>query len=292
MFSSKKRWTCAGLITRRTALQLGGAAAAFGLGPNIARADTYPDGPISVIIPLLPGAACWTRVCTCGQRRIPKGFETSRLLLKTFRARPAILVRRASRANSGRKNCASHTSAPVSTNPFVIKDMPLTLDKDLLPVILTAVAPIVLTVHKSFPATNVQEYRLCQGASWRSGLWYVRRVRLTTPRVESIWPLLAGVKLNFTFPIRAVRTLQPTSLPATFHPRSPLWPLCLNRPRPAMSEFWLSPTINDHRAFPDIATIEVGDGSRNSFYAPAAWNAMFVPGEDARTRSSPRSTRK
>ena len=56
MFSNDKNDVHAhSLITRRTALQMGGAAAAFGLGRTIARADTYPDGPINVIIPLPPG---------------------------------------------------------------------------------------------------------------------------------------------------------------------------------------------------------------------------------------------
>jgi tripartite-type tricarboxylate transporter receptor subunit TctC len=42
-------------------------------------------------------------------------------------------------------------------NPFLIKKMPFDSEKDLLPVSLTALVPLVLTVHPSVPAKSVRE---------------------------------------------------------------------------------------------------------------------------------------
>jgi tripartite-type tricarboxylate transporter receptor subunit TctC len=260
-------------ITRRTALQLGAAAAALGLGPTIAQADTYPDGPITVIIPLPPGGVLdvFARAASdVFQRDLKHPFVVENVPGATSN----LGVSRVARSNPDGRTVVLTVSAPVSTNPFVIKDMPFDTDKDLRPVILTAVAPIVLTVHKSFPGSNVKEYLDYAKAHPGELAFGTSGVGSPHHLCGEYLASVADVKLNH-IPYKG--TPESAADVIAGHIPSAFTALGLVLEQAKAGNVKLLAITDDKRnaAFPDIATI--GETVPKFVHAPAAWNAMFVP---------------
>ena len=145
-------------LTRRTALQLGGAAMLGPvLGSTAALAEDYPTGPITLIIPLPPGSILDV-MARAFSERFQKDLKHGFVIDNVPGAASNIGVAKAARAKPDGKTVLFTVSSPVSTNQFLFKDMPFDTEKDLIPIILTGTAPVALTVHKSFPAKTVQEY--------------------------------------------------------------------------------------------------------------------------------------
>jgi tripartite-type tricarboxylate transporter receptor subunit TctC len=162
-FDGDKQFRGKKLLTRRTALQLGGAATLLGstlgstLGARRAFADTYPNGPINLIIPLPPG----TLLDIMGRsfsERFQQDLKYGFVIENVPGASSNVGVARAARAKPDGSTVLFTVSSPMTTNALLYKDMPFDPDKDFIPVIMTGTAPVTLAVHKSFPAQTLAEY--------------------------------------------------------------------------------------------------------------------------------------
>ncbi len=143
------------LLSRRTTLKIGAAAAI--LEPNAALAADYPSGPITMIVPLPPGTVL-DIIGRLASVRFQKDLGQPIVIDNVAGAAGNLGVARAARAKPDGQTILYSVSGPVSTNKFVMKNMPYDVDKDLAPVIMVGSSPVAVVVHKSFPATTLAEF--------------------------------------------------------------------------------------------------------------------------------------
>jgi tripartite-type tricarboxylate transporter receptor subunit TctC len=154
--------------------------------------------------------------------------------------------------------------------------MPFDADKDLAPIIITAIAPIVLVVHKSFPAKTVDDYvayarahsgELAYGTSGVGSPGHLSAEYLAS---------ISDIKLNH-IPYKG----SPESAADVIagHIPSAFTNLGLVTEQAKAGEVRILALTDDKRlpAFPDIPTI--GETVPKFVHAPGAWNAMFVPAQ-------------
>ena len=142
------------LLTRRAAISLG-AAAIF--TPNISLAAEYPSSPINMIIPL-PAGTVLDLIGRFASARFQKDLGQPIVVENVAGAAGNLGVTRATRAKPDGQTILYSVSGPVSTNKFVMKNMPYDVDRDLAPVILVGTSPVAIVVHKSFAATTLPEF--------------------------------------------------------------------------------------------------------------------------------------
>lgn len=127
-----------------------------GLPINVLAAETYPSRPVRVVVPFAPGGG----VDTIGRL---VATRLSERLGQTF----YVENKPGANANIGSDFVAKATpdgytllvaSSNLTTNPHLSDSVPFDIEKDLIPVGLVANAPLVLTVHPSFPAKNFGEF--------------------------------------------------------------------------------------------------------------------------------------
>ena len=136
-------------------MTLGGAAAI--IGPGSASAASYPSGPINMIIPL-PAGTVLDLIGRFASLRFQQDLGQPIIVDNVAGAAGNLGVARAARAKPDGQTILYSVSGPVSTNKFVMKNMPFDVDKDLAPVVMVGSSPVAIVVHKSFPATTVAEF--------------------------------------------------------------------------------------------------------------------------------------
>lgn len=144
-----------GLFSRRQAMKLGAACAI--MGPQAASAADYPNAPITMIIPL-PAGTVLDLIGRFASLRFQKDLGQPIVVENVAGAAGNLGVTRAARAKPDGQTILYSVSGPVSTNKFVMKNMPYDVDKNLAPVILVGSSPVAVVVHKSFPATTLAEF--------------------------------------------------------------------------------------------------------------------------------------
>ena len=144
-----------GLVSRRNVIKLG-ISAAVG-GPFGASAADYPAGPITMIIPL-PAGTVLDLIGRFASTRFQKDLGQPIVVENVAGAAGNLGVTRASRAKPDGQIILYSVSGPVSTNKFVMKNMPYDVDKNLAPVIMVGTSPVAIVVHKSFPASTLPEF--------------------------------------------------------------------------------------------------------------------------------------
>ena len=143
------------LLSRRAAMKLGGAAAL--VGPNAALAADYPAGPINMIIPLPPGTVL-DLIGRFASTRFQKDLGQPIVVENVPGAAGNLGVARAARAKPDGQTILYAVSGPVSTNKFIMKNMPYDVDKDLAPVIMVGTSPVAIVVHRSFAPNTLAEF--------------------------------------------------------------------------------------------------------------------------------------
>lgn len=144
-----------GLVSRRNAMKLGVSAAV--VGPFGAAAADYPTGPITMIIPL-PAGTVLDLIGRFASTRFQKDLGQPIVVENVAGAAGNLGVARAARAKPDGQTILYSVSGPVSTNKFVMKNMPYDVDKNLAPVIMVGTSPVAIVVHKSFPASTLPEF--------------------------------------------------------------------------------------------------------------------------------------
>jgi tripartite-type tricarboxylate transporter receptor subunit TctC len=143
------------LLSRRAAIKL--AAAAAVMGPRAASASEYPGGPITMIVPL-PAGTVLDLIGRFASMRFQKDLGQPIIVENVAGAAGNLGVARAARAKPDGQTILYSVSGPVSTNKFVMKNMPYDVDKNLAPVILVGSSPVAIVVHKSFPVSTLPEF--------------------------------------------------------------------------------------------------------------------------------------
>ena len=150
-----KRWNSGGLLNRRKAIKLGAAAAV--MAPGMATAADYPNGPITMIVPV-PAGTVLDIIGRFASVRFQKDLGQPIVIENVAGAAGNLGVARAARAKPDGQTVLYSVSGPVSTNKFIMKNMPYDVDKDLAPVILVGASPVAIVVHKTFPGATLAEF--------------------------------------------------------------------------------------------------------------------------------------
>jgi tripartite-type tricarboxylate transporter receptor subunit TctC len=128
---------------------------AFFLLPSAAAAQSYPAGPMRIVVPFAPGGSTDIMARTVAQQ-----------LTERFRQQVLVENRPGASGTIGTAFVAKsppdgHTMLLVQSsfvsNPSLFKDLPYNQSRDLTPVTNLATGPLNLTVHPSLPAKTVKQ---------------------------------------------------------------------------------------------------------------------------------------
>ena len=144
-----------GCVSRRCVMKLGLASAV--VGPTVSLAADYPSSPITMVIPL-PAGTVLDLIGRFASQRFQKDLGQPIVVENVAGAAGNLGVTRVTRAKPDGQTLLYSVSGPVSTNKFVMKNMPYDVDKNLSPVILVGSSPVAIVVHKSFPATTLAQF--------------------------------------------------------------------------------------------------------------------------------------
>lgn len=125
------------------------------LSSQCALAQNYPDRPVRIIVPYLAGGGVDAAARLVGQP------------MTEYLGQPVVIDNRPGAAtNIGSDMVAKAkpdgytlllANASQVANVSLYSDMPYSLQKDLAPVVLIGVAPLILLVHPSLPVKNVKD---------------------------------------------------------------------------------------------------------------------------------------
>jgi tripartite-type tricarboxylate transporter receptor subunit TctC len=131
------------------------AASLLALGSLAARADAWPDHPVKWIVPFSPGGAN-DLIARAAAEGVSKRLGQPVVIENKPGAGAAIGAEYVAKAKPDGYTFLIG-AAGVVTNSMIRKDMPYQ-DSDLIPVGMIAVAPSVIVVHPSIPASNMKEF--------------------------------------------------------------------------------------------------------------------------------------
>src|SRR5215510_6821025 len=130
-------------------------AAVIGLSSVTAQAQSFPNRQIKIVVPATPGGAIDVIARMVGDK------------LAIAFGQPVVIENKPGAANNlGTDFVAKSTpdgytlvivASSHATNKFLFKQMPFDPVADFEPVVFTHIVPLVLAVHPSIPAKNVQE---------------------------------------------------------------------------------------------------------------------------------------
>ena len=141
-------------LTRRTCLGIV-AASALCLGPA-AHAQTYPTKLIRIIVPFPAGGATDTVARLLAEKMAPRLGQT--IIVENKGGAAGILgTDMVVKAPGDGHTLTVSLSTNLLTNQFLFKNLPYNPQRDLVLVSQIAVAPIVLLVHPSVPASTGPE---------------------------------------------------------------------------------------------------------------------------------------
>ena len=130
-------------------------AALLALGASAAPAQPYPSRPVKIVVPATPGGAIDLIARTLGEK------------LTGSLGQPVVVENKPGAANNLGTDFVAKSppdgytlvivASSHATNTHLYKNLPYDPVKDFEPVVYTHVVPLLLAVHPSVPAKNVQE---------------------------------------------------------------------------------------------------------------------------------------
>jgi tripartite-type tricarboxylate transporter receptor subunit TctC len=149
------------IVADRTGFSLLGAAACaallgFLLAPHASRAQTYPSGPLRIVVPFTPGGGtdilarligqklneAWSQPVVVDNRPGASGTVGTALVAKAAPDGQTMLIMPAGYAG----------------NPSLYRKLPYDQNRELAPVSWLASGPLTLVVHPSLPVRSVKEF--------------------------------------------------------------------------------------------------------------------------------------
>src|SRR5438128_4699959 len=127
----------------------------LGLIATAAQAQSYPSKPIKVIVPAAPGGATDMTARLVGQK-VAERFGQAVVIENRPGANETIGVDAVAKSAPDGYTILVTAPAAVVIVPQLQK-LPYNVDKDLAPVSLAAVTPLILVVHPSLPVQTVKE---------------------------------------------------------------------------------------------------------------------------------------
>ena len=118
-------------------------------------ATTYPTQPIKIVVPFPPGGATDIIARIIGQK-MSERMGVSVIIENKAGANGNIASEAVSRAPADGYTLLYNTSS-LALSPALYKNLTFDTQKDLAPVILTTVVPMLLAVNPSVPVNNVME---------------------------------------------------------------------------------------------------------------------------------------
>ena len=133
------------------------AALAAVLTAGAARAQTWPERPVRVVVPAPAGSSLDIIVRTLGEK-LTERWKQPLVVENKAGAGGMLGMDMAAKAAPDGYTLAIGFNGPVAFGPFMYKKMPYDPGKDLLPVVLTTSQPNVLAVAAGNPAKTLPEF--------------------------------------------------------------------------------------------------------------------------------------
>jgi tripartite-type tricarboxylate transporter receptor subunit TctC len=124
-------------------------------GASVVSAQTYPSGPMRLIVPFPPGGGTDILARSIAQK-LNEAWGQTVIVDNRGGANGTIGAALAAKAPPDGQTLLVVPSG-FAVNPSIYKSLPFDTMKDLAPVAQLAASPLVLVVHPSFPARNVKE---------------------------------------------------------------------------------------------------------------------------------------
>ncbi len=126
--------------------------------PNVASAeDNWPSRPITLVIPYAAGGFADTRMRMLA-KEVGEELQTNIVVENKAGAGGVIGTAYIAKAKPDGYTIGSGNLAPLSVNPTLMPaNVNYDVQKDLTPIILVEVSPLILNINNDVPANNVQE---------------------------------------------------------------------------------------------------------------------------------------
>ncbi|WHA43074.1 Bug family tripartite tricarboxylate transporter substrate binding protein [Agrobacterium larrymoorei] len=144
------------LFKRRAALMLAASAAAILSMNGVASAQTYPERPITLVVPFAAGGSTDVVARVIAQK-MGEGLGQQIVVENIAGAGGNLGADRVARAEPDGYTILMGTVATHALNPLILKTKPYDPEKDFAPVSLLVVVPNVLVVNPQLPVNNVAE---------------------------------------------------------------------------------------------------------------------------------------
>ena len=126
------------------------------LASHAAVADSYPNRPITLVIPFAPGGSSSTAARSIADK-MSETLGQQIIIDNRPGAGGTVATRAAAKASPDGYTILLVTNATLGTAPSLFDDLGYDPRKDFAPIGLIAATPNVIVVHPSFPARSLQE---------------------------------------------------------------------------------------------------------------------------------------
>jgi tripartite-type tricarboxylate transporter receptor subunit TctC len=175
--------------------QLGLAAFLVAATVGSALAQSYPNKPIRVIVPLAPGGAA-DIVARLLQVPLEKALGQPIVVENKPGASGTLGTDMVAKAAPDGHTLGISMATQTTVNPAVTTSMPYDTEKDLQPIILVGKSPMMFLANANVPAKNVKEFIELAKASPEKFNYATPGAASQAHLVIAYWSRLAGIKIQ------------------------------------------------------------------------------------------------